>query len=160
MPMRLSTHPTDMSRSTWACELKFSVHSLCDNWIARHAPRERVSWNWIIYVLFRKRHCHAPRERVSWNEEIKESKRKEAVTLHVSVWVEIPIHSRKHWAKMSRSTWACELKYECWWQNSEVSGHAPRERVSWNEQMPDNSVDEIGHAPRERVSWNSLSWVH
>ena len=106
LPLYLNT-----SRSTWACELKFSVHSLCDNWIARHAPRERVSWNWIIYVLFRKRHCHAPRERVSWNEEIKESKRKEAVTLHVSVWVEI-IYSK--------------------WPHEVVESHAPRERVSWN----------------------------
>ena len=101
------------------------------------------------------------------------------VTLHVSVWVEIPIHSRKHWAKMSRSTWACELKlslcacqlqspwsrstwacelkFPVWPLLSEYSSHAPRERVSWNKNTRKRSQRIISHAPRERVSWNALT---
>ena len=58
---------------------------------------------------------------------------------------------------MSRSTWACELKLSlslCW---IVLTGHAPRERVSWNLL----SLAQLGldrrHAPRERVSWNFLN---
>ena len=58
-----------------------------------HAPRERVSWNEYIIWQSKLKTCHAPRERVSWNSVIERE---------VS----------KKWK--SRSTWACELK----WQNS------------------------------------------
>ena len=76
------------SRSTWACELKFTNKSTTEN-IASHAPRERVSWNptirqnirscWVTlhvsvwveiliqFLLYSFIQCHAPRERVSWN---------------------------------------------------------------------------------------------
>ena len=54
------------------------------------------------------------------------------VTLHVSVWVEIVWRHRGWRGWLSRSTWACELK---WWNASrtvKIWSHAPRERVSWN----------------------------
>ena len=55
------------SRSTWACELKYFVN--------KFGERD-----------FR----HAPRERVSWNSQINQLQKTSPVTLHVSVWVEIP----------------------------------------------------------------------
>ncbi len=77
--------------------------------------------------------CHAPRERVSWND-------------HMEELADILNESRSTWAcelkwnlvlnyspvQRSRSTWACELK---WIESSYAKGergHAPRERVSWN----------------------------
>ena len=77
------------------------------------------------------------------------------VTLHVSVWVEMKIFSIIQQKKASRSTWACELKFVTISRTNVWAGHAPRERVSWN-----NDGEEVkarfvkGHAPRERVSWN------
>ena len=145
----------------------------------RHAPRERVSWNsasvtivekfyvtlhvsvWVeIFNRERSDHLawrHAPRERVSWNVlrllsmqlspgsrstwacELKSSPLSGSwlsapVTLHVSVWVEMD----------------CADKWE-----RVRTGHAPRERVSWNVNWFVCSVFHTGHAPRERVSWNS-----
>ena len=98
------------SRSTWACELK-SFYSDRETKITRHAPRERVSWN--VQILFDFCHCQ--------------------VTLHVSVWVEI----------VSVSIVVIS-----------ESGHAPRERVSWNTKCIARLTRERSHAPRERVSWN------
>ena len=80
---------------------------------------------------------------------------------------------------MSRSTWACELKsvktiyvryntkvtlhVSVWVEmtdeeptEEEPTGHAPRERVSWNENVCTDFQICCGHAPRERVSWNLL----
>ena len=54
-----------------------------------HAPRERVSWNYIAEASRAKVFSHAPRERVSWNEINLAHTRSLQVTLHVSVWVEI-----------------------------------------------------------------------
>ena len=60
---------TVMSRSTWACELKYQY--IQGNTERRcHAPRERVSWNNWLSKVFRNIFRHAPRERVSWNFEI------------------------------------------------------------------------------------------
>ena len=165
-----------MSRSTWACELKWIFRKLAVM-ISRHAPRERVSWN-PLYTQCKYYSCvtlhvsvwveitrsssftielwsHAPRERVSWNFGLFLSFTVSIVTLHVSVWVEIqgcstmnlfhyvtlhvsvwvemflPITTAitrhvtlhvsvwveiVHWTltalrSLSRSTWACELKY-------------------------------------------------
>ena len=78
---------------------------------------------------------------------------------------------------MSRSTWACELKFVRKVNWLHITGHAPRERVSWNPTLPYRRhmrqvtlhvsvwVEIIpsrclclfwsGHAPRERVSWNN-----
>ena len=103
------------SRSTWACELKFLY---CIYIIAHggHAPRERVSWNFLFIVKFQWIVGHAPRERVSWN------------------------------FTSSRANMILS------------SGHAPRERVSWNVNRADIIIITLsGHAPRERVSWNSNS---
>ena len=81
---------TVSSRSTWACELKFSNRSFG------------------IYTP-----SHAPRERVSWNERRSQHQENMQVTLHVSVWVEITISGTPTPTIRSRSTWACELKSQC-----------------------------------------------
>ena len=54
------------------------------------------------------------------------------VTLHVSVWVEIDWIVKICKPKLSRSTWACELKWQCKRCAVKCLSHAPRERVSWN----------------------------
>ena len=101
-----------MSRSTWACELKF-VHltTLLDfprvtlhvsvwveidihpyrPWIRMgHAPRERVSWNLIINMLV----LYKRKSRSTWACELKFNRQRKNLC--------------RHW---SRSTWACELKF-------------------------------------------------
>ena len=117
------------SRSTWACELK-SAPRFGGYQNGSHAPRERVSWNMLSRAkplpLSASRStwacelklfqfgigicgtCHAPRERVSWNFGKLVKPRKFAVTLHVSVWVEIILPYVILPADESRSTWACE----------------------------------------------------
>ena len=77
----------------------------------RHAPRERVSWNLFRIYDKKEERSHAPRERVSWNQKSQILFYLLAVTLHVSVWVEIQFPP----------LWKFPL-----------SRHAPRERVSWN----------------------------
>ena len=100
------------SRSTWACELKcFSYFYLSA--LPGHAPRERVSWNAVVSVILIN----------------------PFVTLHVSVWVEIPKRYYKAWSQWSRSTWACELKFEYEKHRLCYVRHAPRERVSWNDKI-------------------------
>ena len=64
----------------------FSVVDL----FASHAPRERVSWNICITCGIFAIIGHAPRERVSWNCRFSMHWILLPVTLHVSVWVEIP----------------------------------------------------------------------
>ncbi len=142
---------------------------------------------------------HAPRERVSWNLPLKSTFATVTVTLHVSVWVEISTRFQiavrdfvtlhvSVWVEIlvirtscktavSRSTWACELKYQTYLQNMRTFRHAPRERVSWNIQLSSKTLVCIvtlhvsvwveilfaycvcfsvwSHAPRERVSWNA-----
>ena len=92
---------------------------------------------------------HAPRERVSWNCQQKSSYRLYQVTLHVSVWVEIFIFTLIKWtcchaprervswntpyfgttptSTRSRSTWACELK----WQKLRKPLQRKRSRSTW-----------------------------
>ena len=79
-------------------------------------------------------------------------------TLSRSTWAcELKLISSpcKGVSEMSRSTWACELKFI---SNPEINfrctGHAPRERVSWNFNVFYLILAGLGHAPRERVSWN------
>ena len=55
---------------------------------------------------------------------------------------------------MSRSTWACELKYFLGITEVDSLCHAPRERVSWNNSAGLYLCSRWCHAPRERVSWN------
>ena len=128
-----------------ACEI---LYGIC------HAPRERVSWNeksvikdgveqvtlhvsvWVeISVLWFSQWLYAVTLHVSVWVEIKVKKWKEVnynVTLHVSVWVEMENSTNKRRIRMSRSTWACELKYTLMLKCFLWAGHAPRERVSWN----------------------------
>ena len=123
--MRLS------SRSTWACELKLKSfwyihHATC------HAPRERVSWNQVQKPIENKL---AVTLHVSvWveMERFQALLRSVRVTLHVSVWVEIILKCRSKGATSSRSTWACELKWKFTVFACIINSHAPRERVSWN----------------------------
>ena len=98
------------SRSTWACELKLAVHALATS-PGCHAPRERVSWN-----LFHLKHCPI------W-----------LVTLHVSVWVEMPATLKmliSPGVTLHVSVWV-EIKRTIT-RDLSTARHAPRERVSWN----------------------------
>ncbi len=164
------------SRSTWACELKFSHH-------VRSCSRLFVTLHVSVWVEMMIA--------VSIAAVI-------AVTLHVSVWVEIALDKICLAVFESRSTWACELKFLILCKCQLDTGHAPRERVSWNRQcllciflnrvtlhvsvwveififilpyrlyasrstwacelkLPFfNALDIVtSHAPRERVSWNT-----
>ena len=121
-----------------------------------HAPRERVSWNinfgWPIFTI-------------------------PLVTLHVSVWVEIPASDSRQKTIVSRSTWACELKCQRFvltiWKSWSRSTWACELKLFlytvllncplvtlhvsvWVEiDVLDISLyDSRCHAPRERVSWN------
>ena len=148
-----------------------------------HAPRERVSWNINVVICQREITSHAPRERVSWNVEERSRINLAGVTLHVSVWVEICLSEVRITLSLSRSTWACELKFAETCQASIESRHAPRERVSWNKEpeKPDcypkgvtlhvsvwveifidfySNFFALRHAPRERVSWNFQCLFH
>ena len=120
------------SRSTWACELKFFEKMQAFCWPC-HAPRERVSWNSRADRFFLQRTSHAPRERVSWNcydRNGRPYERRHAPRERVS-W-NIYIRPLREVLKMSRSTWACELKFLAILCKDFFWGHAPRERVSWN----------------------------
>ena len=97
------------SRSTWACELKLKMCECISNNLC-HAPRERVSWNLKIcqYGLM-----HSVTLHVSVWVEIPDTIDEQVlnlVTLHVSVWVEIFYIEFLFVRQSSRSTWACELK--------------------------------------------------
>ena len=142
------------SRSTWACELKYSRKPPFPERLS-HAPRERVSWNISSMVLIQLLMVTL---HVSVWVEISNHRHygcDVVVTLHVSVWVEILIagtlsfgiashaprervswnileEKEKNSSAGSRSTWACELKWICVTYHAGVTGHAPRERVSWN----------------------------
>ena len=121
------------SRSTWACELKFTI-SL--NFVS--SALSRSTWacelKCIICTVCSCHWSHAPRERVSWNSIFKVSGN--FSTASRSTWAcELKCKSvQQHFGNLlSRSTWACELK----WPHGRVGrysqrGHAPRERVSWN----------------------------
>ena len=113
-----------------------------------------MSWNLTNLIVLSMIQSHAPRERVSWNTPIPRFYFWTHVTLHVSVWVEIkpisePIATPmvtlhvSVWVEIhmyvtifryfgSRSTWACELKSAKVSKGITAAGHAPRERVSWN----------------------------
>ena len=99
----------------------------------RHAPRERVSWNMMKVVI-----------RIYF-----------AVTLHVSVWVEIHADTQIVWrswrhAPRERVSW----NLQSLWRRIGGFCHAPRERVSWNSHSIKTILRLWSHAPRERVSWN------
>ena len=145
-----------MSRSTWACELK-----------------------WQNSQFLTVNTCHAPRERVSWNCAKCSRRWKWPVTLHVSVWVEICEHGKRYWQKRSRSTWACELKYRIihllkfrlfvtlhvsvwveivWMLKNRKTVFSSRSTWACELKLYLYYIGKIlyCHAPRERVSWNIL----
>ncbi len=98
------------SRSTWACELKYHRYRAVDN-----AGLSRSTWACEL-KLARQPYSHiwlshAPRERVSWNADCLQSSNEYVVTLHVSVWVEMLMIISIALSELSRSTWACELKW-------------------------------------------------
>ena len=100
------------SRSTWACELKFACdYSIPCYLVSRSTWACELKWKTSRSMGF-------------WGD----------VTLHVSVWVEIyPRKWHENGSVVSRSTWACELKCNIFTIYClSLSGHAPRERVSWN----------------------------
>ena len=134
------------------------THHLTPYMFSCHAPRERVSWNppdissiwhlalsrstWacelkLSIAVFRSPHLAVTLHVSVWVEISWKSFTGEAdlVTLHVSVWVEIVLAWDKiTQAKKSRSTWACELKSKLLLSHSvRPPRHAPRERVSWND---------------------------
>ena len=76
-----------------------------------HAPRERVSWNEIYFIILS---CDLVTLHVSvWVEipSLIHLLKCSRVTLHVSVWVEMWASAYLSMVMMSRSTWACELKF-------------------------------------------------
>ena len=146
-----------MSRSTWACELKLYEKQELKKQLAGHAPRERVSWNDKNFGSFDFGLGHAPRERVSWNIRQLWYEKSTLVTLHVSVWVEIevkPLVYGEGSVTLHVSVWVEITEEEP--TEEEPTGHAPRERVSWNEIIYSFYIGWNGHAPRERVSWNRI----
>ena len=151
--MLLSSH-APRERVSWN-EKRVAEHN---NFARRHAPRERVSWNISITYYIFAIISHAPRERVSWNNIKLHFKSKQSVTLHVSVWVEMPWSVSTTTFNTSRSTWACELKFDNEVIENSTISHAPRERVSWNVNSCTFFSFPVGHAPRERVSWNAHQW--
>ena len=125
---------SNLSRSTWACELKYKrwlchFGRLCVTlhvsvWvemvilIAALADKAQVTLHvsvWVeMYSLIlgsKLPKGHAPRERVSWNYTLMVYIMTLNVTLHVSVWVEIGYDTTGGMWLSSRSTWACELKW-------------------------------------------------
>ena len=112
IPVVIAVSTPAVSRSTWACELKFN-HLLCRG----NSNMSRSTWACELKLLLQRNfyglHCHAPRERVSWN------------------FMPVPNFS----ISTSRSTWACELKWKFEKIVEDITCHAPRERVSWNQQM-------------------------
>ena len=146
-----------LSRSTWACELKFTNHFI-SNFVQSHAPRERVSWNLLVALYQGYMYCHAPRERVSWNYFVNyfiHCLLRHAPRERVS-WNSIKTAEAAEW-HTSRSTWACELKLPIstiFDRSSLVTLHVS----VWVEIKPCGApaICSPGHAPRERVSWNQI----
>ena len=121
-----------MSRSTWACELKYGwyIYS-CICWESRSTWACELKWKSL--ALFNKKRLSRSTwacelkysgafllyvsyvSRSTWACELKLLRTQFApntaqVTLHVSVWVEIDYITGLTNDKRSRSTWACELK--------------------------------------------------
>ena len=121
-----------MSRSTWACELKYAfLHFL------NKEVQSRSTWACELKLLCLSPHhfClgHAPRERVSWNNPDTVNNKNRQVTLHVSVWVEIaliPLLPKIDKVTLHVSVWV-EITNKSTTENI-ANCHAPRERVSWN----------------------------
>ena len=149
-----------LSRSTWACELKYLIVTN----VYQFQWRSRSTWACELKFPVTNSQKFITWSRSTWACELKFQ----------------AIHSTLL-SSSSRSTWACELKLKklceicillCHaprervsWNDKEfewkptTSCHAPRERVSWNRDHLTISDSPSGHAPRERVSWNSKNWI-
>ena len=150
-----------MSRSTWACELKYGwgTGKGCGSasrstWACELKWKFHISYKFLLW------------SRSTWACELKSNrsivvKSGWKVTLHVSVWVEMAFFALYRAISASRSTWACELKLIVFPSTLNSASHAPRERVSWNTQNLTTLEAKWSHAPRERVSWNCMttSWL-
>ena len=104
--------------SVWV-EIQIRVRQV--SWYSSHAPRERVSWNDRVGYQRLSWVSHAPRERVSWNNGLhlhRCSGDSHAPRERVSWNLQECRQSRPSYP--SRSTWACELKYQrmlCIWND-------------------------------------------
>ena len=144
-----------MSRSTWACELKFR-----DKVADLQLAQSRSTWACELKFLhsferLSTEYSHAPRERVSWNQRGLIRWLMTEVTLHVSVWVEILDYVytfNNEFVTLHVSVWVEIINNII--QGDKLLRHAPRERVSWNLGMAFIFAVVMRHAPRERVSWN------
>ena len=153
--------PIPMSRSTWACELKFSDAVPLSPIRTGHAPRERVSWNFLFRPWTISVFRHAPRERVSWNSKELYRAQSDFVTLHVSVWVEIWYLERPKYlifVTLHVSVWVEIADVTATYDGVTVTLHVSvwveiyRRGQFWGSWK--------GHAPRERVSWNVEIFVN
>ena len=147
-----------MSRSTWACELKYAfLHFL------NKEVQSRSTWACELKCQLSKCGGVFLLSRSTWACELKwpyvlSALRQAHVTLHVSVWVEILgiyISLSKNSVTLHVSVWV-EILCQTIYLKQEPC-HAPRERVSWNIFTAPAGILALGHAPRERVSWNVLS---
>ena len=116
-----------MSRSTWACELKLQGHATASLCVSSRSTWACELKYQIIYIW--NNHCQS---RSTWACELKWR-----VYMCVCIYV---------W---SRSTWACELKLNHLKKCNGDCSHAPRERVSWN--VDDSSIN--AYTDRSRSTW-------
>ena len=99
------------SRSTWACELKFIIDIMIN-----YNSTSRSTW--ACELKCRSSSSSVSRPVVTLHVSVwveislrSTSRTRKKVTLHVSVWVEISLTVVGSQLRMSRSTWACELKF-------------------------------------------------
>ena len=123
--------------------------------VTSHAPRERVSWNVFSKILLDVPSGHAPRERVSWNSCASLSRVSRCSSR--STWACELKYARRGNSRRnlsSRSTWACELK--CTSPMGDPCAHWSRSTWACELKSVGRSTPRkvVGHAPRERVSWN------
>ena len=100
----------EKSRSTWACELKWTEYKPTDN-----GNGSRSTWACELKLWQRSAVCWIQKSRSTWACELKLLLTYTViydimVMLHVSVWVEIQRGYTLFLMCKSRSTWACELK--------------------------------------------------
>ena len=165
-----------LSRSTWACELKYGSSSLLSHgsvvtlhvsvWVEIQRPLKLYDKIWsrstwacelksLVSGVFHVLNSHAPRERVSWNLTMLNNWRNErshAPRERVSWNDFLKGVVTDSGVTLHVSVWV-EIKIEVT-INFIVPRHAPRERVSWNLLPVGVFICGASHAPRERVSWN------
>ncbi len=124
-----------MSRSTWACELKYIVMILCFGYAWSRSTwaceLKFKSFTWVFVNGW---------SRSTWACELK--------------YIVMILCFGYAW---SRSTWACELKLNIYCLTNLWPGHAPRERVSWNTL----SNDILKTRTMSRSTWAcELKYIH